>query len=290
MAQTTSRAPSSSLVRLAPHRAGRFTASRVSAGILLILSICAVAAPLIAPASPDAIDADSVLGAPSLDHLFGSDEFGCDVLSRVLYSYRVSLFIAIGAIGLSLPVGAVIGTVTGYFGRLVDTLVMRPIEMLMAFPALLLGLTMVTIMGSGTRVVILAISIIYLPVFARVTRASAQVVRRELYVEASRTRGASHLHIIAKHVLPNAIGPAVAQATVLAGVAIQIEAALSFLGLGIQPPTPSLGGMLAEGQNFPTQAPWIEIFPGLALAVTVLAFNLLGDSLRDRLDQHGVVQ
>jgi len=257
---------------------------------LLVLVACALAAPVIARYTPDAIDPAQVLHGPTWQHLLGSDEFGRDVLSRLLYAYRVSLLVAAGSIALALPVGGVIGLLAGYFGGLADTLLMRPVEMLLAFPALLLGLTLISILGPGTGVTILAIAIIYTPVFARVVRSSTRVVRRELYVSAASVRGGTHRHILFRHVLPNAIGPALAQASVLAGIAIQIEAALSYLGLGVQPPTPSLGSMLAEGQNFVTQAPWVSIFPGLALAVTVLGCNLLGDGLRERLDLGGLAR
>lgn len=256
--------------------------------LLGLITVCAVAAPLIAPYDPNIGDTAQVLQGPSRAHPLGSDDLGRDVLSRIIYGYRISLVIALGSIALSLPVGIVAGTVAGYFGRWVDTVLMRPIEMMLAVPALLLGLTLVSIFGAGVLVTIVAIAIIYAPVFARVVRSSSQVVRSELYVQAARCRGASHLRILTRHVIPNAIGPVLVQATVLAGVAIQIEAALSFLGLGVQPPTASLGKMLAEGQDFLTQAPWIEIFPGVALALTVLAFNLVGDALRRRLDPGGL--
>ena len=275
--------PASAIESWLPTRAGR-----IGALLLLILVVCAVAAPWIAPYPVDATDPGRVLGTPSLRHPLGSDDLGRDVLSRILHAYRVSLLIAAGSIGVALPVGIVVGTLAGYFGRLVDTLLMRPIEMLLAVPALLLGLTLVSIFGPGVPVTVTAIAIIYVPVFARIVRASSQVVRGELFVQASLSRGASHRHIIVKHVVPNAIGPVLVQATVLAGIAIQIEAALSFLGLGVQPPMPSLGSMLADGQNFLTLAPWIGIFPGIALALTVLAFNLVGDALRRRLDPGGL--
>jgi peptide/nickel transport system permease protein len=256
--------------------------------ILVVLVTCAVAAPVIAPYSPDAISSSQVLHGPTSQHLLGTDDLGRDILSRLLYAYRVSLLVAIGSIAVALPAGGLIGLLAGYFGGVTDALLMRPVEMLMVFPALLLGLTMVTILGPGIWVTAGAIAIIYTPVFARVVRSSAQVIRDELYVSAAITRGGSPLYVMARHVLPNAIGPALAQASVLAGIAIQIEAALSYLGLGVQPPTPSLGSMLAEGQDFLTQDPWICVFPGVALAVTIVAFNLVGDELRQRVDVRDV--
>jgi peptide/nickel transport system permease protein len=262
----------------------------VGLAVLAVLVTCAIFAPLIAPYSPDAIFPGQVLHGTTARHWLGTDDLGRDIFSRLLYAYRVSLLVSIGSIAVALPVGGLIGLVAGYFGRVCDALLMRPVEMLLAFPALLLGLTMISILGPGTGVTIAAISLIYTPVFARVVRSSAQVVRRELYVSAARTRGGSHGYILARHVLPNAIRPAVAQASLLAGVAIQIEAALSYLGLGVQPPTPSLGSMLAEGQGFITLDPWTCVFPGAALAVTILGFNLVGDMLQQRLSPEGMAR
>lgn len=263
---------------------------RFGPALLTVLVLLAVFAPLLAPYPPDAIDTDHVLQGPSWQHLLGSDDTGRDVLSRLLYAYRVSLSVAAGSIVVALPIGALIGLIAGYFGRAVDTVLMRPVEMLLAVPALLLALSAVSIFGNGVSVTVLAIAVIYVPVFARVVRSSTQVVRTALYVTASRTRGASHVHILFRHVLPNAIGPALVQASVLAGVAIQIEAALSYLGLGVQPPTASLGNMLAQGQQFLSLSPWTCIFPGVALALTALAFNLCGDVLRERLDPRGLAK
>ncbi|WP_053206121.1 ABC transporter permease [Jiangella muralis] len=252
--------------------------------ILALFVLLTVLAPWISPYGPSEIDGDQVLGGPSAEHLLGNDELGRDVLTRLLYSYRVSFVIAVASVAFSLPLGVLLGTLAGYFGRVVDNVIMRPIEMLMAFPALLLSLAMISILGSGVAVTVAAITVIYLPVFARIARASTQVVANELYIQAARTRGTSTAAILTRHVIPNALAPCIVQAAIAAAWAIQIEAALSFLGLGVQPPTPSLGTMLAQGQGFLTQAPWIGIFPGLSLALTVLAFNLIGDWLRARLE------
>jgi peptide/nickel transport system permease protein len=165
---------------------------------------------------------------------------------------------------------------------------MRPVDLLLALPALLLAISLISIVGPGQLVALFAIATIYLPILARVVRSSVLAVSREVYVEGARARGVSHFRTIWSHVVPNAIGPAVVQASVLAGFALQIEAALSFLGLGAQPPTPSLGLMLADGYQVLQQAPWADIYPGLAIAVTVVAFNLVGDGLRARLDPRGI--
>ncbi|MGH3381314.1 MAG: ABC transporter permease [Actinoallomurus sp.] len=255
--------------------------------ILLVLTAAGLMAPLIAPYAPDTIDPGALLHGLTWRHPLGSDDFGRDVLSRLLYAYRASLLVAAASTGLALPLGGIIGVLSGYFGGAVDTVLMRSVEMLLAFPALLLGLALISVLGPGTGVTILAIAISYVPVLARTARSSTLVVRGRLYVAAARVRGGSHRHILYRHVLPNAIGPCLTQASVLAGIAIQIEAALSYLGLGVRPPTPSLGSMLAEGQGFLAQAPWICVVPGVALALTTLGFNLLGNALRHSLDPDG---
>jgi peptide/nickel transport system permease protein len=260
----------------------------VGIAILAILVLVALLAPVIAPHSPDAIDADHILAGPSWSHPFGFDALGRDVLSRVLFAYRASLAISIGAVALALLFGLPIGIVAGYFGGVVDNILMRPVDLLLALPALLLAISLISITGPGELVALFAIATIYLPILARVVRSSVLAVSRELYVEGARARGVSHVRTIWSHVVPNALGPAVVQASVLAGFALQIEAALSFLGLGAQPPTPSLGLMLADGYQVLQQAPWADIFPGLAIAITVVAFNLVGDGLRTRLDPRGI--
>lgn len=256
--------------------------------ILAVLVLIAILAPLLAPDSPDTIDPTRLLAGPNLHHLFGSDDLGRDVLSRVLYAYRVSLGVAVGSVALAMLVGVPIGVLAGYAGGWTDLVLMRCIDLLLAFPALLLAISLIAILGPSTWVALLAIAVIYVPIIARVTRGSVLVVRGQPYVAGARARGARHLSVIRGHVLPNAIGPTLVQASVLMAFAIVIEAALSFLGLGSQPPTPELGLMLAEGNNYLTSAPWVEIFPGVAIAVTVLAFNMIGDGLRHRFDPNAV--
>ena len=258
--------------------------------ILALLVLIAIAAPLLAPHDPEAIDSDKILTGPSGAHLFGTDDLGRDVLSRVLYAYRVTLSIAVGSVLLAMLIGLPIGILAGYAGGWTDLVLMRGVDLLLAFPALLLAISLIAILGQGATVALFAIAIIYVPIIARVVRSSVLVVRGQPYVTGARARGASHLAIIRGHVLPNSVGPALVQASVLMAFAIVIEAALSFLGLGSQPPTPELGLMLAEGNNYLSQAPWVEIFPGLAIAITVLAFNLIGDGLRRSFDPHGVTR
>jgi peptide/nickel transport system permease protein len=264
--------------------------AKIGAVVLLVLVAIAILAPLIAPHDPDAIDADRILGAPNLAHPFGWDALGRDVLSRVIFAYRVSLSVAVGSVVLAFVIGVPLGLLAGYHGGWIDMLIMRPIDMLLALPALLLAVALIAILGPGSLIALLAIAVIYTPILSRVVRSSTLVVSSQTYVEGARARGASSFRILTRHVLPNALGPAIVQATVLMGFALQIEAALSFLGLGAQPPTPSLGVMLADGRDVLTRAPWAEIFPGLAIAITVLAFNLLGDGLRRRLDPRRVAE
>lgn len=252
--------------------------------LLVVLVAVAVLAPLLAPHDPETIQSERILGAPDLAHPFGSDALGRDVLSRVMFAFRVSLGVAFGSVALAFVVGVPIGLVAGFRGGRIDGLLMRPLDLLLALPALLLAVALIAIIGPGAPVVLLAIALIYLPIIARVMRSSVLVVRTQPYVDGARAHGRSELGVMVEHVLPNGLGPVLIQATVLLGFAIQIEAALSFLGLGAQPPTPSLGIMLNEGRDVLTQAPWVEVFPGLAIALTVLACNLVGDGLRRRLD------
>ena len=264
------------------------TTTTVGAALLAVLVLAAIAAPLLAPHDPEAVQSARVLGSPSASYPFGSDVLGRDVLSRVLYALRVSLTVAVSAVGVATLVAVPLGLLAGYAGGWVDSLISRPLDMLLVLPALLLAISLIAILGPGSVVAALAIAVIYLPILARVMRSSTLVVTRNEYVVVARARGAGHLRVMARHVLPNAIGPVAVQASVLTGFALQLEAALSFLGLGTQPPTPSLGGMLADGRDVLTQAPWVEVFPGLAIAVAVIAFTLLGDGLRRSLDPTGV--
>ena len=274
------------VARTATARGNRRTG--IGASVLTVLVLVALLAPVLAPHDPNAIDAHRILAGPDLSHPFGSDALGRDVLSRVLFAYRVSLAVAVGSVLVAMVVGVPLGLVAGFFGGAVDSLLMRPVDLLLALPALLLALSLIAIIGPGSGVALFAIAVIYLPILARVVRSSALSVAGEDYVAGARARGVSNLGVMLRHVLPNSVGPAVVQGSVLMGFAIQIEAALSFLGLGAQPPTPSLGLMLADGYQVLQQAPWADVFPGLAIAVTVLGFTLIGDGLRDHFDPRGV--
>lgn len=258
--------------------------------VLAGLALIAAAAPVVAPYDPEAMDVMGVLAGPSLAHPFGLDVLGRDVLSRVIYSLRVSLLVSLSAVAVATLLAVPLGLLAGYFGRWVDTGISRALDMLLVLPAMLLAITLIAILGPGSAVAALSIALIYLPILARVMRTSTLVVTGHDYVAGSRARGASHLRTLVSHVAPNALGPVVVQASVLSAFALQLEAGLSFLGLGTQPPTPSLGGMLADGRDVLIQAPWVEVFPGLAIVIAVLAFTLLGEGLRRVFDPRGVAE
>lgn len=255
--------------------------------ILGVLILLAILAPWIAPHDPEAVDAKRILASPSLTHPFGSDALGRDVFSRTMYALRVSLIVAISSVLLAAVIAVPLGALAGYFGGWVDTLISRPLDMLLVLPALLLAISLISVIGPGSAVAALAIAIIYLPILARVMRVSSLSTSRLGYVEGASSRGSRPLKVIAGHVVPNSINPVIVQVTILAAFALQIEAALSFLGLGTQPPTPSLGLMLADGREALVLAPWVEILPGLVLALAVMSFILIGDGLRDWLMPQG---
>jgi peptide/nickel transport system permease protein len=256
----------------------------VAAVLLLLIVLIAVFDEPLAPQGANEIDVAARLEAPSLEHWFGTDDLGRDVLSRIVLGASVSLRVGFLAVAVALVVGASIGLLAGFYGRWVDDVLMRIMDMLFAFPAVLLAIAVLAVRGPGSGNTALAIAIVYVPVFARVTRASVLGVREEVYVRASRSVGASDWRLLTRHVLPNAAPPIIVQTSISLAFAVLAEAALSFLGLGTQPPNPSWGLMLAEGRGFIDIAWWIAFFPGMAIFLTVLCFNLLGDGLRDVLD------
>jgi peptide/nickel transport system permease protein len=259
-------------------------ATVVSAIVLTVIAVVALTAQWIAPFGINDIDVPNALRPPSGEHWFGTDELGRDVFSRVLVAIQASMRVAVVSVAFAVVVGVTVGIVAGYRGGWLDTVFMRVIDVMFAFPVLLLALAVVAILGPGVTTTILAIGIVYTPIFARVARASTLSVRVEPYVAVSRTMGTGDLYILTRHVLPNIAGPLIVQTSLSLAFAILSEAALSFLGLGIQPPQPSLGRMIFDSQGFVTMAWWMAVFPGAAIFVAVLAFNLLGDGLRDVLD------
>lgn len=255
-----------------------------SAVALLLLAVVVVTAPWLAPYGVNDVNVPDALQSPSGTHWFGTDELGRDVLSRVLVAIQASLRVTVVSVAFAATVGVTLGVAAGYVGGWLDAVVMRVVDVMFAFPVLLLALAVVAILGPGTATTMLAIGIVYVPIFARVARAGTLGVRVEPYVAVSRSMGTGPLYILRRHVLPNIAGPLVVQTSLSLAFAILSEAALSFLGLGIQPPQPSLGRMIFDAQGFVTMAWWMAVFPGAAIVVTVLAFNLLGDGLRDVLD------
>jgi peptide/nickel transport system permease protein len=256
----------------------------VAALVLLAIIVVAVFDQTFAPQGANEQDIGNRLEAPGWSHPFGTDDLGRDILSRVILGASVSLKVGFLSVGLAMVGGTVIGLLAGFYGRWVDDVLMRVMDMLFAFPAVLLAIAILAIRGPGTSNTIIAIAIVYVPIFARVTRASVLGVREEVYVRASRSVGASDFRLITRHVLPNAAPPIIVQTSISLAFAVLAEAALSFLGLGTQPPNPSWGLMLAEGRGYIDLAWWLAFFPGIAIVITVLCFNLLGDGLRDVLD------
>jgi peptide/nickel transport system permease protein len=252
--------------------------------VLIVVLLIAAGATWLAPHGINDVDVPSALRGPSGDHWFGTDELGRDVLSRVLVAIQASMRVAVVSVAFAAVVGVTLGVVAGYRGGWLDTVVMRVVDVMFAFPVLLLALAIVAILGPGVTTTMLAIGVVYTPIFARVARGSTLGVRVEPYVAVSRTMGTGHGYILVRHVLPNIAGPLIVQMSLSLAFAILSEAALSFLGLGIQPPAPSLGRMIFDSQGFVTLAWWLAVFPGAAIFVIVLAFNLIGDGLRDVLD------
>lgn len=252
--------------------------------VVLVLALVAVLGRWLAPFDPTAMNFAARFAPPSLAHPFGTDDFGRDVFSRVLYGAAVSFKVAFIAVGISGTVGVLLGLMAGFLGRWIDEVIMRVMDVLFAFPAVLLAITVMAILGRGVGNAMVAIAIVYIPIFARVTRGAVISVRGREFVTAARAMGQGPWRIMLRHVLPNALGPIIVQTSLSLAFAILAEAALSFFGLGTQPPEPSWGRMLSEGRSFLQQAPWMGIFPGLAIMASVLGFNLLGDGLRDVLD------
>jgi len=256
------------------------------AGCLVVgaLALAAVLATHILPGSPTEIAKDHALRGPTWAEPFGFDDLGRSILSRVVHAYRVSLGVALASVGLALLAGVPLGLVAGYAEGPLDQLIMRPLDVLMSFPAILLAIALMSVFGTGVALVALSLAVVYTPIVARVVRAAVLAVKVELYVDGARALGAPVLRLVLRHILPNAATPVLVQASVLMAIAILVEASLSFLGVGVRPPTPSLGLMLADGRGFMVQAPWMVIFPGVAIMAAVLGFNMVADGLRDWLD------
>ena len=256
------------------------------AGFIIILAmvIIAVFAPLIATQAPEAQDLAARFQSPSAAHFFGTDNFGRDIFSNVVYGARISLFIGLVATIISVIIGTIIGAVAGFFGGAVDNLMMRLVDIILSIPSLIVAIAISAVLGTGIRNLILAVSLSSITNHARIVRASVLSVKEQEYVEAAKIGGASNFRLIFRHILPNCTGPIIVQATLGVGTAILQAASLSFIGLGVQPPTPEWGGMLSQGRSYIRDYPHMTIFPGLAIALTIFSLNLFGDGLSDTLD------
>ena len=273
-----------SLYKDAWKRLKRNKLAMLGLGIVLLLIIIALFAPFIAPYDPIArVKEDSLLG-PSRTYWFGTDVLGRDILSRVIYGSRISLEVGIIAVGISVIIGLLLGALSGYFGGASDAVIMRVADIFFAFPYILGAIAIMTVLGPGIINIFIAIGLLGWASFARIFRGSILSIKNKEYIEAARALGASNYRIITKHIFPNSFAPIIVYATMNVGTAIIVEAALSFLGIGVQPPTPAWGKMLAESLDYIDIAPWMMVFPGFAILITVLGFVLLGDGLRDAFD------
>lgn len=252
--------------------------------IIIILIITAIFAPVIATHSPTDQIIVNRYQAPTADHWLGTDELGRDIFSRIVYGARISIQIGLFTVGISMIIGVLLGGIAGYFGRWIDLIIMRLIDILMAFPSILMAIALVAVLGPSLQNAMIAIGIVGIPQFARIVRSAVLSVKETEYIEAARAIGAKHKRILMQHVLPNCLAPIIVQATLGIGTAILDAAGLSFLGLGAQPPTPEWGAMLSDGRSALQTAPWVVAFPGIAIFLVVLGFNLFGDGLRDALD------
>lgn len=267
------------LRRLLAHPPARFAAL-----LLLLFLLAATAAPAVATHDPLRMHPDAVLAPPSTAHWLGTDRFGRDQFSRLVHGSRISFKVGLIAVGVSLTAGTLLGILAGYFQGITDTILSRILDILFSFPDILLALAVMAVLGAGTANLMLAIGIVYTPIFGRIARGATLGVRSLPYVEAARSMGAPHSSILLRHILPNITPPLIVQTTLSFAFAVLAEASLSFLGLGVEPDIPSWGVMLSDGKNWMQRAWWLALFPGLAITLAVLSFNLLGDALRDTLD------
>jgi peptide/nickel transport system permease protein len=268
-------------------RLRRSPGALIGAGVVLAIVLAAVAAPLLAPADPLAQNLGLAAVAPSPAHLFGTDKLGRDILSRVLYGARISIRIGFVAVGLAITVGTAIGLVAGYLRGRVDSALMGAMDVMLAFPSIILAIAIATVLGPSINNLMLAVGIVYIPQYARLARSSTLAVGQLEYVEAARAIGSGALGILGRHVLPNIFAPLLVQATLGIATAELEAAGLSYLGLGARPPAPEWGAMLNDARDYWISAPWALVFPGLSITALVLGFNLLGDGLRDALDPTG---
>jgi len=265
-------------------RLRRNKAALVGMTVVVLLVVVAILAPVLAPYDPNQTNMTQRLKGPSSAHPLGTDNFGRDMLSRVIYGSRISLYVGFVAVGIGAIFGGILGAICGYYGGRLDNFIMRCMDVLLAIPQIILAIAIVGALGTSLLNLMIAVGISQLPRYARVVRASALTVRGQEFVEAAKAVGASDARIIIENILPNCMAPIIVQSTLGVAQAILSAAALSFLGLGIQPPTAEWGSMLSSGRQFLRQAPYLTFFPGLAISIVVLALNIFGDGLRDSLD------
>jgi peptide/nickel transport system permease protein len=251
--------------------------------IVVIVVVWAIAPGLIAPSQPNALG-ENLLQGPSWHNPLGTDEYGRDILSRIIFGARAEVVISVAGVGLALAAGVPVGLLAGYAGSFVDAALMRMQDALLAFPAVLFAILVVAAIGASMTSIVLTVGVVYLPRFARLVRGMVLALKQEDFVVASRAAGASDTRLILRHILPNCVTAIIVQITLALAVAILIEAGLSYLGLGVQPPTATWGTMLQSAQSYPAQAPWYVLAPGSCIFALVLALNTIGDALRDRLD------
>jgi peptide/nickel transport system permease protein len=268
-------------------RLAKRRAALVGLTVVAFFIALSILAPIVSPYDPLATNWAMVRKPPSMLHLFGTDEIGHDILARIIWGSRASLMAGIVSVSLALAIGVPIGLLTGYVGGILDATVMRLIDAMLAIPFLILAIALAAFLGPNLTNAMIAIGVSQMPVFVRLTRGQVLSVKHEEYVEAAYAVGNSARRIVLRHILPNIIPPLLVQATLATAAAIIAEASLSFLGLGQQPPDPSWGSMLNSAKNFMSQAPWMAIWPGLAISSLVMSLNLFGDSLRDALDPRG---
>jgi len=283
MIQQTAKARRGELQRIY-RRFVRHKGGTVGFCILLAFFLLAVFAPWVAPYSPTEQNYTAALSPPSGKFLLGTDNFGRDVLSRMIYGSRVSLLVGFGAVFVSMVIGVALGAIAGYYGGVTETVIMRVVDGLLSFPALILAIALMAILGLGLQNIMIAIAVGFIGHFARVTRGDVLNIKGDTFIEAAKLMGVSNAMIIVAHVLPNILSPIIVQAVLRVSAAILTESSLSFLGLGLPPPDPTWGFMIAEGRGFIVMAPWISTFPGIALFFVVFGLNLFGDGLRDALD------
>src|SRR5690625_84455 len=259
-------------------------AAMIGGFLILFFIVIAIIGPFIAPYDPNTQIMVDKLAPPSVDHWFGTDHLGRDILSRIIHGMKITLYIGFFSVILGATVGVFLGIISGYYGKRTDMIIMRCMDVLLAFPGILLALAIVSVLGASLNNVIIAVAIFSVPVFARIVRGSTLAVKNLEYIDAIKVLGASDARIIFKHILPNVTSPLIVQATLNIATAILAASGLSFLGIGAQPPMPEWGAMLSDGRNYLYNAPHVAFFPGMAIVVVVLAFNILGDGLRDALD------